>query len=252
MLELRGRIVLGVGSWLLFACGTAALAELPTAITTPRSPQGVLLTCGEFDSYRQEGEPNQTSISDEESVATSEDFIDPALAITPLVGSIDGIRFWGSQFEPQAPLNDCIEPEATPFTISFYADAFGAPGALVTELPSVVATITDAGLPSIYRFELSFDPLDVTGASWISIVRHGGTPGCRFWWTGETDDALYDNFSYFDGAPSNRDKLICLRAPAPPSVVEIPALGNFGAAAFALALATLAARRLVARRNSSS
>lgn len=246
MFEIHSRVVLGVGSWILFACATAALAELPTVIETSRSPQGVILTCDEFDFYRQEGEPFQASISDEESVVTSEDFIDPALAITPLEGSIDGIRFWGEQREPQ--LANCNEPEATPFTISFYADAFGAPGALVTQLPSVVATVTGGGL---YRFDISFDPLDVTGASWISIVRHAGTPGCRFWWTGETDDARYDNLSYFDGAANNRDKLICLRAPAPPSVVEIPALGNFGAAAFALALATLAAGRLMARRNSS-
>ncbi len=246
MFEIRGRVVLGVGSWILGAFATAALAELPTAIETARSPQGVILTCDEFDFYRQEGEPLQASISDEESVATFEDFIDPALAITPLDGSIDGIRFWGEQLEPQ--LANCNEPEATPFAISFYADAFGAPGALIAQLPSVVATVTGG---SLYRFDISFDPLDVTGASWISIVRHAGTPDCRFWWTGETDDALYDNLSYLGADPMNRDKLICLRAPAPPSVVEIPALGNFGAAAFALALATLAAGRLMARRNSS-
>jgi hypothetical protein len=249
MLAIRGRVTLGVGTWLLSAFAAAALAELPTEMTTARSPEGVVLTCDAFDFYRQEGEPLQASISDEESVATFEDFIDPALAITPLDGSIDGIRFWGEQLEPQLAV--CNEPEATPFTISFYADALGAPGALITQLPSVVATVVDAG-SSLYRFELSFAPLDVTGASWISIVRHAGTPDCRFWWTGETDDALYDNLSYLGADPMNRDKLICLRAPEVPSVVEIPAMGSLGAVVLALTLATLAARRIVARRHSGS
>ena len=49
MFEIRGRVVLGVGSWILGAFATAALAELPTAIETSRSPQGVILTCDEFD-----------------------------------------------------------------------------------------------------------------------------------------------------------------------------------------------------------
>ena len=247
MLTNRGRIAFGVGSWLVCACGSAALAANPMALATPRSPQGVILTCEEFDFYRQEGEPLQSSISDQESVATSEDFVDAALAITPLQGSIDGIRFWGEQREPQ--LATCAEPEATPFTISFYADAFGAPGALIAELPSVVAAVTATGFPSLYRFDVSFALLDVTGASWISIVRHAGTPDCRFWWAGETNAALYDNLSYLGVDPQAADKLICLRAPAEPSVVEVPALGHFGAAALALALAMVASRRLAARRS---
>ncbi|MEO7795586.1 MAG: hypothetical protein ABIV06_12520 [Thermoanaerobaculia bacterium] len=210
----------------------------------------MILSCDEFDFYRQEGEPLQASISDQESVATFEDFINPALAITPLEGSIDGLRFWGEQLDPQ--LAACDEPEATPFDINFYADALGAPGALIAQLPAVVATVTDAPFPSLYRFEMSFAPLDVTGASWISIVRQTGTPGCRFWWTGETNDALYDNLYYLGAAPDVRDKLFCLRSPAVPSVVEVPALSDLGAVAFALALAALAARRLFARRPTES
>ncbi|MEO8275150.1 MAG: hypothetical protein ABI639_02965 [Thermoanaerobaculia bacterium] len=215
-----------------------------------RSPEGVILACDEFDFYRQEGEPLQASISDEESDTTFEDFIDPALAITPLSGSIDGLRFWGEQLEPQ--LATCDEPEATPFTINFYADAAGAPGTLIAQLPAAVATVTAAPAPSLFRFDLSFAPLDVTGASWISIVRQTGTPGCRFWWTGETDDALYDNLSYLGAVPQTRDKLFCLRSPALPSIVEIPAIGPLGAVALALALAGLAMRRIVARRHPGS
>ena len=241
------RSICGLMACLLLA--GPALAQ-PRASITHDGPaiEGAPVECESFDAYQQPVDPANLSTartSDEESIfSVAEAFVDDTGTITPYNGSINGIRWWGINFDFIMTFCTDDDDANTPFTVTFWDDEPDV-GNVVCQQTGVVPTIVDTGIPfnvtTIGEYSAELDECDATGATWVEIERDVGVAGCFWLWVDESLVGSYDDTAWQNGnpppvPPDPSDQTMCLQAPADPPIVEVPSLGQLGLLALLLSL----------------
>ncbi|MEM7051513.1 MAG: DUF11 domain-containing protein [Acidobacteriota bacterium] len=193
--------------------------------------------CTGFSDYEQPIDTanfNTARTSDVEAAfLTSEAFVSGSTITALTEGVAEGVRFWGISAEFNAGfLGPCTDDDTanTPFNIIFSEDNAGTPGAVIASVVGTPASITNTGIPfaftTIFEWDVTIPPTDVTDAAWIGIQRQTGasTPGgnqCLFLWLDEINNATYDNTADQNAAPVPSDHVFCLNAPVPPMEADL-------------------------------
>lgn len=205
--------------------------------------------CGEFDLYQQPlGSFNTARTSDADSggFEVAEAYLSGNVPAA-IPSAVDGLRVWGIDIDfSSGGAALCATTDNAPtFTVSFYADNAGDPGAQVAQVTGVPATRTETGIPfaftTIQQYDLEFPAeVDPNGGAWVGVVREtGNDANCFFLWVDEDDPTLYDNRAWqFNAVPEElpTDQTLCLGAPAP-NPLEVPTLGTVGVVLLSLFLA---------------
>ncbi len=218
----------------LLIAGTAG--AVPAFLVSGSAPvEGVLQDCTGFEAYQQPLDATNfgtARTSDAEpNFLVAEDFVDGAGTITPLNGSVTGLRWWGIEVDFTPMLQACAAPSdddlGTPFDLTFFADAAGAPGAVVATVNGVTPAIVDTGIAFLFttiaEYSVTFPATNVTGAAWVGIQRQTGALDCFWLWVDEDLAGTYDDAAYqFGAAPPelDTDHTMCMQAPE--TVIDIP------------------------------
>lgn len=215
--------------------------------------------CTGFEAYSQPFDPvwtGSTPYSDQGFGAwVADNFVDNAGTMTPLSGTVFGLRWWGFGSVASPPFSGCTTDDVanTPFDLIFHSDTAGAPGAVVASITGVVPTISDTGVSgpvmNYQEYSATFIPITIAGASWVSIQRQTGDAACIWNWVAEFDSSTYDNqfYQFYASPPGNLingDLTVCLAgdlavSPATP-ITPIPAFNWQGITVLIILLAGFA------------
>lgn len=205
--------------WLL-VCAMNSQGAVPPGTASGQGP--VLEDCTGFDAYQQPADRFNwiwLPPSDEESeFVVSENFVDESGDLMPWEGTVSGLKWWGATIEPGS-LNLCGEDDedihGTPFDITFYRGGVTGPGSIVAtfSVTPAFARVSSFGV-NAREFSALFPSIDVSGATWISIVRRRGVEGCVWHWIDENLEGTYDDQAHY--SPEGiwpTDHALCLRSP---------------------------------------
>ncbi len=221
----------------LLLAGTA-IAQPQRELVNPGPPiEGAPVDCEGYDAYQQPLDPanfNTARTSDEESgFLVAEGFVPD-----PYSGKVDGIRWWGINFDFIATFCTDDDVAGTPFTVTFWDDTPDV-GNVVCEQTGVAPTIVDTGVAfattTIGEFSAKFPACDATGATWVSIERETGVAGCFWLWVDGDLVGTYDDMAWQAGSVDT-DQTLCVQAPDDQPIVEVPSLGQFGLIALLVSL----------------
>ncbi len=135
----------------------------------------------------------------------------------------------------------------TDFTIEFWTDNAGQPGALTSSYPIVGATPVDTtwtafGFP-LYEYFVELPTCETQLTGWISIV--GANNGSTFYWAVNSTATGADCYSYqvstTTWTPDPTDLAFCLgnAEPPTPTPLPVPASGPFGLGVMIFAISAL-------------
>jgi hypothetical protein len=249
-----------VVSILLVVGGVAAAVEPVLVNDGPQTEQG-LLDCTGFDGYQQpldSGNFNTARTSDEEaSFFVSEDFVSAGGVVTPFSGGSTGLRWWGINFDFVSTFCTDDDLAGTPFTITFLDGDATGPGSIIATVTGVSPTITDTGVAfsstTIKEYTATYSGVDITGATWVRIVRQTGVAGCYWLWVDEDLVGSYDDLAHQEGSATpilTTDHTMCLQyydptgpTPTPPPATAgepVPSLNTYGIIAMVVLLVGVA------------
>ncbi len=223
----------------MLVAGTAfAAPQASLSHDGPHIEGGTTVDCEGYDAYQQPLDTanfNNARTSDEEAgFLVAESFI-PG----PYSGAVDGIRWWGINFDFVSTFCTDDDVAGTPFTVTFWTDTPDV-GSIVCQQTGVAPTIVDTGVvfagTTIGEYSAKFPECDATGATWVSIERETGVAGCFWLWVDEDLVGSYDDDAWQGATGLGTDHTMCVQAPADRPIVEVPSLGQFGLMALLLSL----------------
>ncbi len=159
---------------------TIAIALTALAFHTPQAAAGILID---------QGPPNYLGgyASTPNFPGTPQFIADNFGVVAPL--DINTITFWGVYSDS---IGTPVPPIADAFTLYFYGDAGGKPGAVVAS-EAFTATRVNTGIKDVfgggtimldtYRYDATFAPVSLGGGSyWLSVVNGGGSNADYWIW----------------------------------------------------------------------